>query len=202
MRRNLRAPGTSISYTPRGIIGPDGPIAGSISLFEAIEKPGLKLDPAILPLPVIVVDSVSQKPTANMPNVAESLHVAPPPTEFEVAELKPTEPGFQGMRLQIQPGGRVNIAGRSVKFLIRQAWDLTEEMIAGAPKWMDTDRYNIVAKAGTAEMDIDELWPMLRALLVDRFQLKTHMEERPVTAYTLVAEKPKMKKADPASRTK
>jgi uncharacterized protein (TIGR03435 family) len=30
--------------------------------------------------------------------------------------------------------------------------------------------------------------------------MKTHYEDRPVTAYTLVAAKPKLKKADPASR--
>jgi uncharacterized protein (TIGR03435 family) len=51
-------------------------------------------------------------------------------------------------------------------------------------------------------MDIDDLWPMLRALLKERFKLQTHMETRPVTAYTLMSVKPKMKKADPASHTK
>src|SRR3984885_671256 len=191
-------------FTPRGMIGPNGPIAGTITLFDAIDKQlGLRLDPVDVPLPVIVVDSVNQKPTPNFPNVAESLHIAPAPTEFEVAELKPSAPDFRGMRFQIQPGGRVNIVGVPLKFLIEQAWDVTDDMLAGAPKWMDTDRYDIVAKApaGGAGMDIDELWPMLRALIIDRFQLAAHTEDRPVTAYTLVAVKPKMAKADPASRT-
>jgi uncharacterized protein (TIGR03435 family) len=43
---------------------------------------------------------------------------------------------------------------------------------------------------------------MLRALLADRFKLSVHLEDRPMTAYTLTAPKPKLKKADPASRTK
>jgi uncharacterized protein (TIGR03435 family) len=42
---------------------------------------------------------------------------------------------------------------------------------------------------------------MLRTLLEDRLKLKWHTEERPVSVYALVAAKPKMKKADPASRT-
>jgi uncharacterized protein (TIGR03435 family) len=42
---------------------------------------------------------------------------------------------------------------------------------------------------------------MLRALLVDRFKIATHMEDRPVTAYNLVTDKPKLTKADPANRT-
>jgi len=51
-------------------------------------------------------------------------------------------------------------------------------------------------------MDIDDLWPMLRNLITERFKLATHTEMRPVTAYTLLSVKPKMKKADPASHTR
>ena len=43
---------------------------------------------------------------------------------------------------------------------------------------------------------------MLQALLKDRFKLATHSEERLVDAYNLVAVKPKLKKADPTSRTR
>ena len=42
---------------------------------------------------------------------------------------------------------------------------------------------------------------MLKALIIDRFKLTTHYEDRPGDTYTLVAAKPKMKKADPANRT-
>ena len=43
---------------------------------------------------------------------------------------------------------------------------------------------------------------MLQAMLIDRFKLKAHFEDRPVDAYTLVAVKPKLKKAaDPRART-
>ncbi|MCU1237158.1 MAG: hypothetical protein JWP63_5125, partial [Candidatus Solibacter sp.] len=41
-----------------------------------------------------------------------------------------------------------------------------------------------------------------RSLLVDRFKMKVHMEDRPVAAYTLTAVKPKLKKSDPTTRTK
>jgi uncharacterized protein (TIGR03435 family) len=193
-----------LKLTPRGMIGPNGPMTGTMTLSDAIDKLGLKLEPVEVPLPVIVVDSVNQKPTANAPNVAEVLHIVPAPTEFEVAEIKPTNPDFRGMRLQIQPGGRVNMAGVNLKFLIQQAWDVTDETLAGAPKWMETDRYDIVAKAETdgPQLDIDTLWPMLRGLIVERFKMTVHTEERPATAYTLIAVKPKLKKADPASRTK
>ncbi len=41
----------------------------------------------------------------------------------------------------------------------------------------------------------------MRALLVDRFKMKVHYEDRPMDAYTLAATKPKLKKADPSTRT-
>jgi uncharacterized protein (TIGR03435 family) len=49
--------------------------------------------------------------------------------------------------------------------------------------------------------DRDALDAMMRALLVDRFKIKFHYEDRPVDAQTLVALKPKLTKADPSGRT-
>ena len=94
--------------------------------------------------------------------------------------------------------------------LVQQAWNVQADSIVNAPKWMDTDRYDIVAKAPSAELepapntpvDTDSVFMMVRALLADRFKLATHFEDRPMTAYTLTASKPKLKKADPATRTK
>jgi uncharacterized protein (TIGR03435 family) len=48
---------------------------------------------------------------------------------------------------------------------------------------------------------LQDLAPMLKSLIIDRFKMKAHFEDRQVNAYTLMAAKPKLKKADPASRT-
>jgi uncharacterized protein (TIGR03435 family) len=199
-------------YTQRGRSA--AAAADTVTIFDALDKQlGLKLEPAQVPMAVIVVDNVNRKPTGNLPGVTERLQVAPAPTEFDVAAVKPTDPDYRGMNFQIQPGGRVNLQGVTLKFLIDQAWNLTDDMLVGAPKWMDTDRFDIVAKASSAvfatgpssgpsmDIDIDAVFLMVRALLADRFKLATHMEDRPVPAYTLVAVKPKMKRADPSSRT-
>jgi uncharacterized protein (TIGR03435 family) len=184
-----------------------GNFAGEVvTVHEAIERQlGLKLEPVNAPFPVLMVDKANQKPTPNLAKLNEILKVPPSPTEFEVAELKPTSPDFQGRRLQIQPGGRVNAQGITLKFVIQQAWNLNDDMLVGGPKWMDEDRYDIVAKAPNFgpgfQMDIEDLWIMLRSLLKERFKLETHLETRDVNAYTLSAGKPKMQKADPESRT-
>jgi uncharacterized protein (TIGR03435 family) len=44
---------------------------------------------------------------------------------------------------------------------------------------------------------------MLRTLLIERFQIKTHLEDRQLNAYTLTAsEKPRLSKSDPSTRTR
>ena len=179
-----------------------------ISIFEAVDKQlGLKLEERQVPTPVIVVAGVNEKPSANPPGVAEALPAIPTPTEFEVASVKPTDPDARMGRYQMQPGGRLNVQGMAMRFLISRAFNTNNnEQVTGLPKWADTERYDITAKAPSAgpsapAMDMDSVAPMMRALLADRFKMTYHTEERPVTAYSLVAAKPKMKKADPASRT-
>lgn len=51
----------------------------------------------------------------------------------------------------MQPGGRVTIRGETLKALITVAWDITPDMLAGKPKWLDQDRFDIVANAPTDE---------------------------------------------------
>jgi len=49
-------------------------------------------------------------------------------------------------------------------------------------------------------MDMESVAPLFRALLVDRFKMKYHTEERAESAYSLASSKPRIK-ADPGSRT-
>jgi uncharacterized protein (TIGR03435 family) len=193
----------------------------AIPFFDAVEKQlGLKLELSTVPMPVIVVDSVSQKPSPNSPEAMKSF--PPLPTEFEVASLKPSDPDVSaGGRGAPQPrpdikNGRVYLPRMSLKTLIFIGWDVNgDDMLVNAPKWLDEDRYDIVAKApeGVAVGDltpnrnaipvnIDALRPMIRSLITERFKVEAHTENRPVNAYTLSAAKPKLKKADPNSRTR
>jgi len=179
-----------------------------ITIFEAVDKQlGLKLEEKPVPTPVMVVDSVNQKPSENPPGLAEALPPIPVPTEFEVASVKPTDPSERGGRFQMQPGGRLNAMGLPMRFLIARAFATNNnDQVTGLPKWADTERFDIIAKAPSTgpsapSMDMEAIAPMIRALLVDRFKMTYHTEDRPVSAYSLVSAKPKMKKADPASRT-
>jgi uncharacterized protein (TIGR03435 family) len=206
-----------------GMNGPMAAQAGAerISFADALEKQlGLKLEKREVPMPVTVIDSVNQTPTPNPPDM--KLNLPALPTEFEVAAIKPTPPDFRFGNFRPQRGGRVNMQGLTLNNLIRQAWGLYgQDQIAGLPKFAEADRWDIIAEAptygpdpdatspagGPAEgqrfqtIDQDSINVMLRNLLIERFKIQFHMEDRPSSAFVITALKPKMKKADPAGRT-
>lgn len=189
------------------------PAPGGLTIFDAVDKQlGLKLALENYPTPVIVVDSVNDKPTPNPPGVKENLP-PPPPSVFDVSVITPSKPDTQ-LGLQIK-GGQVNVTGVTMKFLVTWAWSLNpnnNEALVGAPKWMTDDHYDILGKApapdpqasgknAAPQINFDDLQEMMRSLVTDRLKLQSHMEERPTDAYTLVAANPKMKKGDPMMRT-
>lgn len=198
-----------LKFTPKSL----APLAGSdsVSIFDAVDKQlGLKLEEKSQPRPVLVIDRVNRRPTDNPSDLAAKLP-ALPPAEFEVATIKPVDPNAPprpiGL-LGIQPGGRVNLPPLPLRSFISMAWSLSSnDEIVGAPKWIDSARFEIVAKApaeyvpATGTGSILDIAPMLQSLIAERFKMKSHYEDRPVTAYTLVAPKPKLKKADPSART-
>jgi uncharacterized protein (TIGR03435 family) len=109
------------------------------------------------------------------------------------------------------------VPGITLQNLIMLAWDIdNNDDLVGAPKWLGSDRFDIIAKAPAGvqigdlsnvssraiSVNLEALRPMIRSLLVDRFKLVVHTEQRPQPAYTLVAVKPKLQKADPNARTK
>lgn len=181
-----------------------------ISFSDAVDKQlGLKLEERQVPTPVLVVDKANRKPVENPPGLAEALPPLPAPTEFEVASIKSSDTGTAGpkmSRFQTMPGGRLVVDNMPLRFLVNRAFNSNNsDYVTGVPKFAETDRYDVVAKAAVAgpsgQLDMESVTPMVRALLVDRFKMTYHTEDRPVTAYTLVGAKPKMKKADPASRS-
>src|SRR4029077_12243616 len=102
--------------------------------------------------------------------------------------------------------GRVDVQGFPLKDLITAAWQINSDDLIVLPKWTESAKFNLVAKIAAEpgappQFDDDDLRAMLRALLIDRFKMKVHMEDRSVPAYTLTAVKPKLQKADPANRT-
>lgn len=132
---------------------------------------------------------------------------------FEVAAIKPSLPMAQALPMLMQgklrvgvsiDSSRVDMAFVTLTDLIGEAFSLKPHQISG-PDWLSMERFDIQAKlpGGAAE---DQIPAMLRALLIDRFGLKTHMELRTLSAYALIAGKngrklkPSALPADPQPR--
>jgi uncharacterized protein (TIGR03435 family) len=123
--------------------------------------------------------------------------------EFEVASIKPSAPAgtgtnrvLGGMHLD---GSQVNWTFLSLNDYLGTAYGVRHYQIS-APDWMASARFDINAKlpAGAAGKDIQG---MLRTLLEDRFQMKTHRESKELPVYGLVVGKGglKMQESPPDS---
>ena len=64
--------------------------------------------------------------------------------------------------------GRLSVHGATVQFCVEAAWQLQDFEISGGPKWIASDRYDILAKAPDAAGQM-QLMQMLQTLLADRF---------------------------------
>lgn len=115
---------------------------------------------------------------------AQAPDVATDGPRFEVASVKPHRTADDVMfALQFHDGGRFTATG-TVRMLIRTAYGVQESQLASGPGWMDSDRFDIVAKAeGAATPEVMRL--MLRQLLADRFAVRMHTESRDMPIYTL-----------------
>jgi bla regulator protein blaR1 len=118
------------------------------------------------------------------------------PITFEVASVKPDNSLGATRGAGFQPGGRFLARNMPLRALIAIAWGeprpLANFQIVGGPDWIDADRFDVEAKReGTFPetqveagfSTIGEL--MLRALLVERFQLKVHRETQQLPIFAL-----------------
>jgi uncharacterized protein (TIGR03435 family) len=73
----------------------------------------------------------------------------------------------------------------SLKDLICLAYGLEKLQIVGGPKWLDTQQYDVEAKAESPAVP-SEILQMLPSLLRDRFNLQVHTDSQAMSVYALV----------------
>lgn len=115
--------------------------------------------------------------------------------EFDVANIEVSK-SVNGPRAQFLPGGKVQFEGLPLKFMVLAAWGFEndEGRISGGPAWLNSEKFDIVAKA-PPDSKIATLRLMLRSLLITRFGMEAHIEDKMFPVYALVQGKgtPKVK---------
>jgi uncharacterized protein (TIGR03435 family) len=108
---------------------------------------------------------------------------------FEVATIKPSKPE-ERFSLLINRSGILNTTDSSLSDLIKFAYDLHPKQISGGPGWVETEKYDITAKADTEGIpSVTQLKLMLQKLLTDRFQLTFHRDKKELSVYAITVSK-------------
>jgi uncharacterized protein (TIGR03435 family) len=109
----------------------------------------------------------------------------------------PTTPTFEATSIRRNPprdalpiaavrGDRFIAPSTTVRDLIRVANLVEEIQITGGPAWIESERFAIEA-ATRPGITADDARAMVRAMLADRFKLKTHTEKRELQGFNLIA---------------
>jgi uncharacterized protein (TIGR03435 family) len=105
---------------------------------------------------------------------------------FDVASVKPSagcSPECTLIRATVGNQG-YHAADAPLRLLMTVAYTVTDRQISGGPSWMNSDRFDIEAKAERPQT-IDELHVMLQHLLEERFHLKVRRETKEEPAWAL-----------------
>jgi uncharacterized protein (TIGR03435 family) len=112
---------------------------------------------------------------------------------FEVATLK------RNTNCQIDPTrgpspGRLDLVCLPIRAYIRVAYGVftgnsinaRRIEVLGGPAWLDSERYDLAAKAAGPAPPVEMMGPMLQMLLEERLQLKVHTEPRETAVYEMI----------------
>src|SRR5262245_37992467 len=97
---------------------------------------------------------------------------------FDVSSIKESQALSDGGSLGPLPGG-VRGTNIPVPALLLMGYDLQSFQIVGLPAWTRQIRFDVLARSERT-ISREERSAMIRAMLVDRFQLQFHRETRPV----------------------
>ena len=115
--------------------------------------------------------------------------------KFEVATVKVNDQSNPAWHLGPPGRGSINILNRPLRGIIVQSFRTQGNMVFGGPDWIQSTNYDIVGKGPDPNMTNPEVWEMMRSLLIERFHLKYHIENRdmPVFALTVLPSGHKLK---------
>ena len=112
---------------------------------------------------------------------------AQPPATFDVVSIKPNKSGAAASETDTSPG-RLNLINVTPLSLLIRAFGVMSFQIIGAPSWLLTERYDVVATVPNGAVLTDQTrQSSIQKMLADRWNLRYHQETRNSPVYSLVA---------------
>jgi uncharacterized protein (TIGR03435 family) len=140
------------------------------------------------------VFSVSVAAVIQRQIVGHGLQAVEAPPTFEVASVRPNNSGERNITFTYQ-GGRFNATNVTLRMLIRHSYGIQDSQIVGGPSWVNSDRFNIIAKGDVGQSPAfpvqlaegpSRLQLMMQALLAERFKLVVRKESKESNVYALI----------------
>ena len=117
--------------------------------------------------------------------VLVTLSAQTPKPTFEVASVKRNASGSFSRSIKPRPGGIFDATNTPMPAFIEFAYGFPEYKLVGGPQWVQTDRFDIAAKAGR-DVPPTELRLMVQSLLEERFKLVVRQVPRQMSHFALV----------------
>jgi uncharacterized protein (TIGR03435 family) len=121
---------------------------------------------------------------------------AQPGQRFEAVSIRPNDSGVERSTAALLPGGRLDATNQTFQWLLRVTFGVQDFQIAGAPGWVETDRFDIHAKADIpGKLTPEQAALLITGMLAERCDFQYHRETKDLVVYSLVVEKdgPKLK---------
>ncbi len=125
---------------------------------------------------------------------------------FGVASIKANRSGDRNSGFRRFIGGELNTVNITLKMLIAFAYDIPEDRVLQGPGWLDSEKYDILAKpdrgAGQpVDLSMGAIRVRTQALLADRFKLVLHKDTRQLPIFKLLVDKNGPRNLEPPKGT-
>ncbi len=131
--------------------------------------------------------------TCHAQTAGQAVPASPTPI-FDVATIRPNDTGSHSWSID-SDNAYFNGTNVPFKSLLQTAYEIRTDLISGVPDWAESARYDVKAKVVDADpvlikqLSNEQQTAMFRALLIDRFHLKTHIQAKQLPVYDLVIDK-------------
>ncbi len=110
---------------------------------------------------------------------------------YDVSSVKPNKSGSGNWNID-QNLNTFVATNVTLVNLLQEAFGIRRDLISGGPAWVDSARFDIVAKIVSASpedlhhLSEDQTRSMVQAMLVEHFKIQTHPETKMLAVYDLV----------------